>query len=421
MAAPSEKIFRQIAIERLSSPEQLDRLITLASPVGWTAVLAIVALLSAIVVWGFVGQIPTRVAGAGILVSRGGQVFDAMAPASGTLTTVAAIGATVNKGDVVATLDDAQIQQDLRHARSVLQEQQQQLKEVTARYDREIAARLKVDEQRRSNLNDTIRFAEQRRAFYAGELVTDQPVAQKGFLTRRYLQETRQLMETAEQDRERARNELLRVAAEELDQTGRRDQDVSRQEGAVNAARRTVEEAEIRLAQNTRIVSPISGHVTEIKAAVGTVVAPGHPVVSIEKAGNGLELVLYIPPQQGKNVARGMEVRVEPATVKKEEYGTLRGRVLDVSEFPISPAGMLAVLGNPELVKLFSAQGAPYAARVRLFRDAASPNGYQWSTGKGPPIAISAGTTATGEVTVHSQAPITLVLPLLREKTGIGG
>ena len=85
MAAPSERIFRQIAIERLSSPEQLDRLITLASPVGWTAFLAIAVLLSAIVVWGFIGQIPTRVEGAGILVSRGGQVFDAMAPAAGTL------------------------------------------------------------------------------------------------------------------------------------------------------------------------------------------------------------------------------------------------------------------------------------------------------------------------------------------------
>jgi HlyD family secretion protein len=421
MAAPSDKIFRQIAIERLSSPEQLDHLITLASPVGWMAVLAIAVLLSAIVVWSFVGQIPTRVGGAGILVSRGGEVFDAMAPASGTLTTVAAIGSNVKKGDVVATLDDAQVRQELQHAKSVQQEQQQRLEELIARYDRQITTRRNVDEQQRSNLKDIIRFAEQRRAFYASELTSDQSVAAKGFLTRRYLQETRQLIETAEQDSERARNDMLRIAAEELDQKDRRDEDVWHQQEAVNAARRAVEELQIRMAEDTRIVSPISGHVTEIKAAVGTVVAPGHPVVSIEKAGNGLELVLYIPPEQGKKVTPGMTVRIEPATVKKEEYGTLRGKVLDISEFPISPAGMLAVLGNPELVKLFSMQGAPYAARIRLFRDRANPSGYQWSTGKGPPVAISAGTTATGEVTVRSEAPIALVLPLLREKTGLGG
>jgi HlyD family secretion protein len=107
--------------------------------------------------------------------------------------------------------------------------------------------------------------------------------------------------------------------------------------------------------------------------------------------------------------------------VKKEEFGTLIGHVLDISEFPTSPEGMLAVLGNPELVKLFSAQGAPYAARVPLIADPASPSGYRWSNGKGALVALSAGTTAAAEVTVRTRAPISLVLPLLRQQTGIGG
>src|SRR5579863_6188782 len=359
MAAPSEKIFRHVALERLSSPEQLDRLITLTSPIGWAALVAIAALLAAIVAWGIFGTVPTRVQGAGILVARGGQVYDAMAPASGTLASVAAIGLAVKEGDVVAALDDAQAGQDLQHAQNVAREQEQQLKELVARFDREIAARREVDAKERENLGDIISSAEQ------------------GFITRRFVQETRQLMETAEQDGRRARNDLLRIAAQELDQTDRRDEEVWHQQEAVNAARRSVEELTIRLERNTRIVSPIAGHVTEVKATVGTVVAPGRPVVSIEKAGRGLELMLYIPPEQGKQVTRGMEVRVEPATVKKEEFGTLIGHVLAISEFPISPEGMLAVLGNPEPVKLFSVQGAPYAARVGLEPDAARLSGYR--------------------------------------------
>jgi HlyD family secretion protein len=420
MAAPSEKIFRHVALERLSSPEQLDRLITLTSPIGWAALLAIAALLAAIVAWGIFGTVATRVQGAGILVGRGGQVFDAMAPASGTLASVAAIGLAVKKGDVVAALDDAQAEQDLRHAQNLLREQEQQLKDLGARFDREIAARREVDAQQRENLSDIITSAEQRRAFYASELNSDQPIVAKGFITRRFVQETRQLMETAEQDGRRARNDQLQLAARELDQTDRRDAEVWHQEEAVNAAHRTVEELTIRRDRNTRIVSPIAGHVTEIKATVGTVVAPGRPVVSIAKGGRGLQLMLYIPPEQGKQVTRGMEVRVEPATVKKEEFGSLTGHVRAISEFPISPEGMLAVLGNPELVKLFSVAGAPYAVRVALLPDAASPSGYQWSTGKGPQLALSAGTTASAEVTVRTQAPIALVLPLLRRQTGIG-
>src|ERR1700741_1464363 len=127
MAVRSEKVFRQVALDRLASPEQLDQLITLTSPIGWAALAAIAVLLSAIVVWGVFGKVPTRVEGAGILVARGGQVFDAMAPASGTLASVAATGSTVNKGDVVATLDDAQAEQDLDHAANVLREQEDQL------------------------------------------------------------------------------------------------------------------------------------------------------------------------------------------------------------------------------------------------------------------------------------------------------
>jgi len=152
-------------------------------------------------------------------------------------------------------------------------------------------------------------------------------------------------------------------------------------------------------------------------------VAPGRPILSIETAGKELELMLFIPPAQGKKVAPGMEVRIEPATIKKEEFGTLIGHVLDISEFPISPEGMQAQLGNAELVKLLSAQGAPYAARVGLVKDedTASYSGYAWSAGGGPPLALSAGTTASAEVTVRTQAPVTLVLPLLRERIGISG
>jgi hypothetical protein len=40
-------------------------------------------------------------------------------------------------------------------------------------------------------------------------------------------EETRQQMETAEQDGQRARNDLLRIDAEEPDLTGRRDQKVA--------------------------------------------------------------------------------------------------------------------------------------------------------------------------------------------------
>jgi HlyD family secretion protein len=421
MATPSEKIFREVAIERLSSPEQLDRLIRIASPIGWVSTAAVAMLLAAIVCWGIFGSVPTRVQGQGILVTRGGQLFDAMASAPGTLATVVPIGTRVQPGDVVATLDDTQTEQDLAHARNVLREQEGELQQVTERFDREIAARRQVDAQQRDNLQQAIAAAEQRRVFYQQALASEAPVVERGFITRRFEQETRQQMEAAEEAGQRARNDLLRLDADELDQRDRRDQEVWRQQEAVNTARRALEELQIRTSRSTQVVSPIAGKVTEIKAAAGTVVAPGKPILSIETAGEGLELALYVPPEQGKTIAPGMEVRIEPATIKKEEFGTLIGRVIDISQFPVSAEGMMAVLQNAQLVTRFSAEGAPYAARVRLVADPAAPSGYAWAAGHGPPLRLSSGTTADAEVTVRRQRPITLVLPLLRGVAGVGG
>lgn len=419
--AASEKIFREAALERLSSPEQLDRLITLTSPIGWTALAALGVMLGAIVAWGFLGSVPTRVQGEGILVTSGGQVFDAMAPAAGSLATVVALGSSVEKGQVVATLDDTQAQEELLHARSVLAEKQQELAQATDRFEREIAARRRVDGQQRENLRNTITVSEQRRTFYETSLQGEQDVAAHGFLTQRFVQETRQRMEDADQEARRARNELLRIDAAELDLTSRRDREISQHQEAVNEARRHVEDLEIHTGRSIHVVSPLSGHVTEVKATPGTVVAPGKAILSIESGGKGLELVLYVPPEQGKKIVPGMRVGIEPATIKKEEYGTLIGSVLAVSDFPVSPEGMTAVLQNAQLVRRFAARGAPYAVRVALLSDAGTPSGYAWSSGAGPPVGLSSGTTASAEVTVRTQAPVSLLLPLLRERTGIGG
>ena len=81
---------------------------------------------------------------------------------------------------------------------------------------------------------------------------------------------------------------------------------------------------------------------------------------------------------------------------------------------------MMAVLQNRQLVTRFSAHGAPYEARVGLIANAAGASGYAWASCNGPPVILSSGTTATAEVTVREQTPISLLLPLLRAKTGLG-
>ena len=167
------------------------------------------------------------------------------------------------------------------------------------------------------------------------------------------------------------------------------------------------------------MLAPANGRVTELKTVVGGRVSAGTPIVSIESGVTGLQLVLYLPPDQGKQVKPGMDVRISPSTVKREEYGTLIGTVLEVSDFPSTAQAMQSTLGNERLVQQFSGRGAPFATRIDLVTDKSTPTGYRWSGGLGPPTTISSGTIAEAEVTVREVAPITFVIPLLRKLTGL--
>jgi HlyD family secretion protein len=143
-------------------------------------------------------------------------------------------------------------------------------------------------------------------------------------------------------------------------------------------------------------------------------------VVAMQSEGAGLEAIVYVPADRGKDIQPGMEVRIEPSTARREEFGTMIGIVASISEFPVTPEGMAAVLHNDTLAKRFSGNGAPYAVSVRLQRDAAAVSGYRWSSGKGPPIRLSTGTLVRAEVTTREQPPIDLVVPIMRRVTGIG-
>jgi hypothetical protein len=78
-----EKLFRKVALDRLFSPDQLDQLMKITTPRGWMALLALIALAAAAVAWAFLGYIPVRVDGHGVLVKK-----DASSAATTTLEAV---------------------------------------------------------------------------------------------------------------------------------------------------------------------------------------------------------------------------------------------------------------------------------------------------------------------------------------------
>ncbi len=152
--ADAKKLFRPKALERLSTPEQLDLLLRVSSPRGWLPVFSLGLLFAFALVWSFEGRIPVTVDGRGALLFPHG-VVSIQAPTAGRLVELRVkVGDRVVKGDVLAVLDLAEMQTDLEHQRELLGEveadQRLELEVLVRRHEleRQLTARRRADLER---------------------------------------------------------------------------------------------------------------------------------------------------------------------------------------------------------------------------------------------------------------------------------
>jgi HlyD family secretion protein len=418
----SQRTFRAVALQRAASPEQLDHLVRITRPFDWMLVFAICIALVAAITWGVVGRVPTRAEGQGILISGGGRVVEAASSAAGRLATISVtVGDRVSRGQPIAEIVQTDIQQRHAAAVDVFREKERQHADLIEKTKRELAVKAQNLGKLEAAFNQVIKATTQRIEYLTNDVKTLEDLMSKGLTTRRTLEERRRDLTDAQQRKEDTFNEILKLRTQQTDLETQRERETQTSEFALNDARRQMDSAASLLTQNTQVVSPVDGRVLEVKVSAGAVLAVGAPVISIESEGQKLEALIYIPAERGKNVKVGMPVRIEPSTVKREEFGTMVGTVVTISDFPMTPQGMAAVLHNDNLVTRFSKEGAAYAATVSLEPDPETASGYRWAVGQGPPVRLTSGTLTRAEITTRRQRPLDLVVPLLKKYTGLDG
>ena len=79
------EIFQPQALDRLSSPEQLDRLMTVTNPRAWLALAGVGLLVLGALAWGIFGEIDTSVAAHGVL-TRPGSIRQIESTAGGSVS-----------------------------------------------------------------------------------------------------------------------------------------------------------------------------------------------------------------------------------------------------------------------------------------------------------------------------------------------
>lgn len=412
----AKQIFRQVSLDRLSSPEQLDQLLTVTDSRGWLVLVALASLVVTAIVWGIYGMIPIKVAGSGILIRSGG-VYDIEAEATGEITSIYhEQGAMVQKGQIIARIAQPDLVEKIREARAVItviKEDKNRtetfVNKDTGMQKKSIAQKKKLQYQAIASIRKQITILEE-------QLKNQKSLFKEGLITKKSYLETKQEIENSRQKIEERRSQLqlLDIQRENLNKDT--SEKVIQIDEKIAQAQRNIDTLERELERYSKVISPYTGRVLEIVAYEGTQIGRGAPILRLELTQNSsIEAVIYMQPDKGKQVKPGLEIQISPSTVKREEYGFILGLVTEVSEFPATRERMMSTLENSTLVQALSYGSAPIEVHADMIPSSKTYSGYQWSSSDGPAIRISAGTICSASVTVEKKAPVEFVIPMIKK------
>jgi HlyD family secretion protein len=415
----NRQIFREVALERLSSPDELDRLLRVTDSKAWIAQLTIFGLIILALVWGYVGRIPSIISGQGVIVRRGG-VINVVAAGSGVMAQLKVnVGDRITAGQIVAAVAQPAMLEKRKNAEQAL---------AQARRERDRSHALRMEQAKmetaaiqRQHANAELEAKHlEEQAELAKENVSaqDQLLAAGIIIKQKAIEASQNL--AAIQDRvANMHAHIQELEAQEFSVQAKVQQEDAANQAGVQDLERNLSALEKDLEIAGNVVSPYGGEVLEIKVSAGSTVAAGDPILSIQPDVQDLEVLLYLPAARAKDVRTGMEAKISPSSVKPEEFGFIKGYVTYVSDFPDTSAELMRNFQNEVLVKALTGEGPVTGLHVEMERNPKTASGYQWSSSKGPNLTLSGGTLCTAEVVTRWQRPVELLVPALRKTLGL--
>jgi len=409
--------FRKAALEKLSTPEKLDQMIKVTGPRAWIALTTITVALVTAIAWSFWGNVKTKLNVVGVLL--GGEVHEVVSTAQGQLLELKVnVGDEVKEGDVIALVEQPQLEQQLAEAKALLSERQFELEQLQSFGNQDNKLQGEFIAQQRSSIQLQIGTQRKILNFLKNQLETELDLKEKGLITNAQVANTEQQIEGARNQIESLRAQLAQTSSQELNLDFDAEQKINLSEQRIAQAERNIEQLEERFDIQSNIRSSYSGQVVEVLTDAGVIVGQGVPLFKLKNrddVAGDLRGILYIPSQDGKKIKVGMEALVAPSTVQPQDYGFMKATVTYVSDFPITQQGMMTSVKNDQIVQGLLGMGAPFEVHVKFEKDPDSYSGFQWTSAKGPDVVINEGTSCMGKVTVKSEPPVTIVIPALKK------
>ena len=409
---------RPAPLQALGDPE---RRLPLALATAWGLTAA----------WFLFWPVPTEVRGAGVvIVPEGARVIDARSEGQ-ILTLPLRVGQRVRRGQTLITIYLPALEEQLQRQIRDLAE----LRRINADLDRRDQLRLATAR----GLRDTAlaRLGQDSRRFQQLRRVYDQKVSDFRHLARREVVAPLASEVVSTEDRAIQLDAALASfdirRSEALDAYSRVrleiETEAQKRRFRIDDSERGIRTLRARLGYLGRLVAERDGRILDLQVVPGQTVKAGQRLGTLGSDSDPPPRVIaYFAPADARRLRPGLPVEVVPDWQERGRFGGIVGQVTRVSLLPATREDVDTTLGNPELAAALVRRGPVMRTEIALESNGGgggqrprrrSFDGYRWTLSRGSSVfPVRQGLTLTAHAYVEWRAPVSYVLPLLRDLTG---
>ena len=344
-------------------------------------VASVTVIVLAALAWAVFGSVPTRTTGRGVLLSDREGNFAISQVATGlVLDMLVKPGERVEAGAEIAHIEQKVLTGQIDSGLAQIARLEVNLAVLKAANAAQIAQSDETARRQQAAIDEQVAANEVRR-----EQLSQLVAGYEGLRSRGLISQTEIL---ARQDQlnqsilELANAKARKLEVEATAQKKRDDvAEIERQRLVeIDHKKAEVENLRVQRAVASVIRAPIGGIIREVRVGRGHVAAVGEVLATVGPDGaDQLEVMALLNGETRKRVTVGMAAYVVPDGTKKEEHGSMRGRVKSITDGDVSVDHVEPSCATPQLTKSLMGDGAPLLAKIDLTstrtRRAASPGG----------------------------------------------
>lgn len=411
--AYTDNLFRSNAINKLNVVNDLQNPLRIINPgsIIWLCVAAL--LITSITTWGIFGEISTNIQSSGIILNKNSQVLPMLASHPGNVTEIfVKPGDQIKKNTLMATIKNPFLESDLIYLQQTHTNNKKILTEFRNEYETRSQTLSQQLTQQEVFLKNSIALKRTRLHTLNSILLKKKEIYLKHYLTIVDLEHATEEYNIAKEDLDKTILTLQELPIKLKQLQTELNEKMDKYTANFIDSKHNLEKKIVENRQGSLITSPVDGKIISIHITRGSPIAAGKTLFTVltDNAEKNLEAIVFINHTDGKKISVGMETYILPNTMTPYEHGYIKGKVVNISEYPASKESVFYYLGNMNLVDEFFKNGVPFIAKIQLLTNTQTKSGLSWTTKKGAPYPINPGSTISAKIINKKAAPIQFLI-----------